>query len=126
MQQMLRRRRILIGTPVAVLIIAAFAAVFFTSYSCACSGTPELDKIQFAMDMMMVEHNLARVDANISGPAVNDWTGFPTGPGTVSLRDYLQKPTSEYYYCWTGVGEVFPRSDDDDIGREPGTCPPPP
>ena len=134
MLQNLRRRRIIIGAPVAVLIIAAIAVPMLVSYSCACSEDKfgvEHGAIQFAMDLMMVDQDLTRVDARTSGPAVNDWTAFPTGAGTVVLSEYLESTylegnISEFYFCWNAEGEVYPRNDNPAIASKPGECYSPP
>jgi hypothetical protein len=84
------------------------------------------------MQVMMVGQNVTRVDAHTTGPAVNDWTVFPTGPGTIVLSDYsdysdyMERNTTEFYFCWTAEGEVYPWSDDPVIASTPGECQPPP
>ena len=130
MQRNLRRALIGMGALIAVVIIAAIAVPAVVNFTgCACSESKyyaESDSIILAMSMMMADMNLTQGDPRTSGPAVNDWTGFPTGPGTASLIDYLKGDTSTYYYCWTAEGEVFPLGDDPDTASKPGECYPPP
>ena len=84
----------------------------------------ELDRIQAAMETMMVDRNLTTVDEHTTGPAVNDWTAFPTGTGVIPLGNvYVDLARSTYYYCWDAHGEVYPRSDDQDVAEKPGECP---
>ena len=71
---------------------------------------------------MMADRNLTTVDGHTSGPAVNEWTGFPTGTGVVALDLYMKKSTSMFYYCWDARGEVYPRSDDPDVAKKPREC----
>lgn len=84
----------------------------------------ELNTMQAAMETMMVDRNLTTVDERTTGPAVNDWTAFPTGAGVVPLGNvYVDLAKSIYYYCWNSLGEVYPRSGDADLAKEPGECP---
>ena len=84
----------------------------------------ELARMQTAMDSMMADRNLTTVDAHTTGPAVNDWTRFPTGAGAVPLGNiYVDLAKSRYYYCWDAGGEVYPRSNDPEDAKTPGECP---
>ena len=84
----------------------------------------ELNTMQAAMETMMADRNLTTVDERTTGPAVNDWTAFPTGAGVVPLGNvYVDLAKSIYYYCWNSLGEVYPRSGDADVAKEPGECP---
>lgn len=125
-----RRALIGMGTLIGVVIVTAVVVPAVVNFkACACSDSKyyaESDSIQLAMYTMMADQNITRVDPHTSGPAVNDWTGFPTGPGTAGLSDYLKGNTTTYYYCWTAEGEVFPLSEDTDTASKPGECYPPP
>ena len=80
--------------------------------------------MQSAIEIMMAVRSLTTVDEHTTGPAVNDWTLFPTGTGIVPLGNtYLRLTVSTYYYCWDARGEVYPRSDDPDVAKKPGECP---
>ena len=84
----------------------------------------ELARMQAAMATMMVDRNLTAVDEHATGPAVNDWTRFPTGTGVVPLGNiYVNMTISKFYYCWDARGETYPRSDDPDVAKKPGECP---
>ena len=84
----------------------------------------EWEFIQTALVIMMVDRSINAVDEHTTGPAVNDWSLFPTGTGVVPLGNtYLRLTVSTYYYCWDARGEVYPRSDDPDVAEMPGECP---
>lgn len=132
--EIIRSRQILKVTPIIiVLLVITFVASIFTA-----SYLPEerrnwrrfegmvgeLARMQTAMDSMMVDRNLNTVDAHTTGPAVNGWTGFPTGAGAVPLGNvYIDLAKSNFYYCWDADGEVYPRSSDPEIAKTPGECP---
>ncbi len=65
----------------------------------------EIDSVQFAMDIMMIDRNVISVNA---GPAssLNSWKTFPNGPGVVSLDNYLRAQDTAFYYCWNASGLI--------------------
>ncbi len=131
--EIVRTGHILKVTPliVVLLVITFVGSIFTAGYWPEEQGdfkngalAAERDTMQTAMDSMMVYRNLTTVDAHTTGPAVNDWTAFPTGTGVVPLVNvYVDLTTSTYYYCWDARGEVYPRSDDPDVAKEAGACP---
>ena len=97
---------------------------FCHDYGAEAGLAAEWDTMQTAMYAMMVDTNLTAVDEHTTGPAVNDWTRFPTGTGVVPLGNiYLRDATSINYYCWDARGEVYPRSNNPDVAKKPGECP---
>jgi len=124
------------GTVLALLVIAAIIVPQVISFK-GSNGkhifyypwAPEQDNLQLAMDIMMADKGIAVVTANDKGPAVNTWTAFPTGPGAVPLSNYLEKNTTEYYFCWDATGEIRPRNDPGksptrEKGGQAGDCSP--
>ncbi|MCH7606423.1 MAG: hypothetical protein IH962_04645 [Chloroflexi bacterium] len=78
------------------------------------------------MYAMMADNEVAQVDGHTTGPAVNEWTMFPTGADTVTLDSYMRKSTTSNYFCWTAPGEVYAWSDDARLAGTPGECSPEP
>ena len=131
--EIIKTGHILKVTPLIVilLVITFVGSIYTASYLpeerrnwLKFEGLPgELNRMQTAMVAMMVDRNLTTVDEHTTGPAVNDWTLFPTGTGVVPLGNvYADLATSTYYYCWDARGEVYPRSDDPDVAKMPGEC----
>ena len=97
---------------------------FCSDYAAAEAFAAERDSVQIGMDIMMAERNLTAVDEHATGPAVNDWTRFPTGTGVVPLGNiYVNMTISKFYYCWDARGVTYPRSEDRDVAKKPGECP---
>lgn len=136
----MKRIRIIAAVLLAALIIFAVAILavpnillpmvicpggwLCSEYAAESALAAEWDTMQTAMYAMMVDRNLAAVDEHTTGPAVNDWTRFPTGTGVIPLGSiYLRDATSILYYCWDGRGEVYPRSDDPVEAKMPEECP---
>ena len=140
----MKRIRIIAAVLLAALIIFAVAILavryillpmvicpggwFCTDWDVAPAAlAAEHDAVQAGMDIMMTDRNLTTVDEHATGPAVNDWTSFPTGTGAVTLANtYVDLTTSKHYYCWDARGEVYPRSVDSDVAKMPGECSPEP
>ena len=131
--EIIRTGHILKVTPLIVilLVITFVGSIFTASYLpeerrdwLKLEGLAgELNIMQAAMDTMMVDRNLTTVDEHTTGPAVNDWTAFPTGDGVVTLGNiYMRMTVSTYYYCWDARGQVYPLSDDPEVAKEPGAC----
>ena len=121
----------LIGIMVVVLIVISIVVqiyVFFTRDKDAPLRA-ERETVQTAMYAMLSDNNLTQIDEHTSGPAVNDWTAFPTGLGTVGLRNYMETAETHYYYCWDANGEVWGRNDPGEnpttvSAKQPGECSP--
>ena len=112
----------LIEMIVVVGIIAVLAAVIvpnigkFIGSGEAGAKDAELESVQTAMNAMMADKAVTALTANTGGTAtgLSDWTASPapdTG-GTVVLYgasadlQYLQNPTTVYYYCWDTQGRI--------------------
>jgi len=101
---------------VVVAIIIALAAVVIPSVaSFADKGDEgakgaEMDNVQTAMDIYMVDIGSATVTAHQGSitAATNDFSSS----GTVDLSTYLRKDTTAYYYCWDGAGLINEQNDD--------------
>ena len=112
---------------VVVGIIVALAAVIipnvarFTGKGTEGAYAAEADNVQTAFDTLMADAGIAGIDRNdvISGdPAINNFAGFPTngGPITVNdssgipqpvdLTDYLRGNPTTNFYCWDDGGLI--------------------
>ena len=128
MKRILKIVAIVVGILAAVIILATALSLI----SCPGLGCPDLEEtpitaesalVQSAMNAMMADNGLTAIDGHTIGQAVNEWTGFPTGPGAASLDIYMKKPTTNFYYCWDRNGNLYPRSADPDDAEKPGECP---
>ena len=128
MKRFLQAVAIAVGVLAALMIAAIIILPFIVTDMIPEQTTEaaELDTIQTAMDAMMTDNDLMTVAANdhtTGSLAVNTWTALPEGQGAVPLALYLRDNTTEFYFCWDASGFVYPRSDDPDVGKEPGECP---
>ena len=65
----------------------------------------EINSVQSAMDIMMVENKVSLVNVNPAS-SQNSWKAFPNGPSVASLDNYLNAEDTEYFYCWDTSGLV--------------------
>ncbi|MCH9009385.1 MAG: type II secretion system protein [Chloroflexi bacterium] len=65
----------------------------------------EINSVQSAMDIMMVENKVSLVNVSPAS-SQNSWKTFPNGPSVASLDDYLKAEDTEYFYCWDTSGLV--------------------
>jgi len=107
---------IVIGLLAAPIILYAYYVLTLGPFPTPKEGAlyAELEAVQTAMNVMMVDRSLTSVDGHTSGPAVNEWTG--------TLDIYLGKSTTKYYYCWDARGEVYALSEAPDVAENPGEC----
>jgi len=104
----------LFGIMVVVSIVIPIYVLFTQDKDAPLNA--ERETVQAAMYSMLVDNNLTQVDEHTIGPAINDWSAFPTGLGAVALRNYLRTDITIYYYCWDAQGGVWPRND---TGKRP-------
>ena len=64
----------------------------------------EWETVQSGLELMVVDKavvNVTPYDNSNSSTATNSWVALPVGgPGVVPLTDYLESPTTVYYYCY--------------------------
>ena len=65
----------------------------------------EINSVQSAMDIMMVENKVSLVNVSPAS-SQNSWKTFPNGPSVASLDNYLKAEDTEYFYCWDTSGLV--------------------
>ena len=65
----------------------------------------EVNSVQSAMDIMMVENKVSLVNVSPAS-SQNSWKTFPNGPSVASLENYLKAEDTEYFYCWDTSGLV--------------------
>ena len=65
----------------------------------------EINSVQSAMDIMMVENKVSLVNVSPAS-SQNSWKTFPNGPSVASLENYLKAEDTEYFYCWDTSGLV--------------------
>ncbi len=76
----------------------------------------ELDSVQSAMDIMMIDRKVVSVNTSPAS-SQNSWKTFPNGPGVASLDIYLKAQDTAFYYCWDASGLIT------DQHRVPSACP---
>ena len=96
---------------VIVSIVVALAGVVVPSVA-GFSGkgevgamAEEINSVQSAMDIMMVENKVSLVNVSPAS-SQNSWKTFPNGPSVASLDDYLKAEDTEYFYCWDTSGLI--------------------
>ncbi|MCH7653111.1 MAG: prepilin-type N-terminal cleavage/methylation domain-containing protein [Chloroflexi bacterium] len=96
---------------VIVSIVVALAGVVVPSVA-GFSGkgevgamAEEINSVQSAMDIMMVENKVSLVNVSPAS-SQNSWKTFPNGPSVASLDNYLKAEDTEYFYCWDTSGLV--------------------
>ena len=65
----------------------------------------EIDSVQSAMDIMMIENKVIVVNTSPAS-SQNSWKTFPNGPNVASLDGYLKAEDTEYFYCWDTSGFI--------------------
>ena len=74
----------------------------------------EWETVQSGLELMVVDKavvNVTPYDNSNSSTATNSWVALPVGgPGVVPLTDYLESPTSVYYYCYDTNARVSEQS----------------
>ena len=74
------------------------------------------------MNAMMVDKNLRSVTPNDdtnNSLGVNSWTDLPEGLGAAALDGYLEKSSTEYFFCWDRNGNVWPQHKKDGVQGKP-------
>lgn len=96
---------------VVIGIIVALASVVIPSVASLSNRgevgaqSEEFDSVQTAMDVMMVDAEVAAINPSPS-TSKNNWTTFPNGPGVPSLDGYLRESITAFYYCWDDDGHI--------------------
>ena len=113
----------LIEMIVVVGIIAVLAAVIvpnigkFIGSGEAGAKNAEWESVQTAMNAMMADKAITGVVASVSSSArTRSWSALPTGVNSAYLDGYLQSPSTVYYYCWDGSGQVQSQGEFGTIG----------
>ncbi len=106
----------LIEMMVVVGIIAVLAAVIipnigkFIGSGEQGAKDVEWESVQSGFELMVADRavvNVTPYDNSNSSVATNSWGALPVGgPGVVPLADYLERPTSVYYYCYNANARI--------------------
>ncbi len=106
----------LVEMMVVVGIIALLAAVIipnfgrFVDNGIQGAKDSEWESVQTGLEFMVVDRhveNVAPYDNSNSSVATNNWGALPQGgPTVVPLADYLESPTTVYYYCYDGNARI--------------------
>lgn len=125
---------VVIGIIVALAGVTVPLITKFTGSGKTGAMAAETQTVQTAMNAMMAEQDITTVTAveGGGGNATNIWGALPAGTGAIMLygtlgNQYLKQVDTDYYYCWTAGGLVYPRvPDDPEASDDSGLCDPAP
>jgi prepilin-type N-terminal cleavage/methylation domain-containing protein len=102
----------LVEMMVVVGIISVLATVTTTSVvksiDQAESGAQQAEKqsVKTALHVMMAAQGISVITSRSGEVSVNHWAALPAGPGASPLSNYLDSPSTTYFYCYDASGNI--------------------